>query len=185
MQTTKCDIPGMMLISLDVYRDDRGYFLESFQDTRYHDCGINYNFVQDNRSFSRVHILRGMHYQIKRPQGHLVYVLRGTVFDVGVDLRPSSPTFGQWRGFKLSAVAHQQLFLPPGVAHGFCTLSEEVEILYKCTDYYDPKDEGGVLWSDPTVAIDWPDCNPLIHPRDKAFPLLSEIPPERFPDIRI
>ena len=138
MRVQETSIPGMVLIDLEVYRDLRGSFLECYQKERYKEYGIDVEFVQDNHSHSTRNVLRGMHYQINKPQGHLVYVVRGEIFDVGVDLRRGLPTFGKWFGFKLSESRPQQLFLPPGVAHGFCTLSDKADILYKCTNFFDP-----------------------------------------------
>jgi dTDP-4-dehydrorhamnose 3,5-epimerase len=175
MKVQETKIPGMMLVDLDVYRDTRGSFLECYQKERYKEHGINVNFVQDNHSHSTKNVLRGIHFQVSHPQGHLVYVVRGDIFDVGVDLRRGSPTFGQWLGFRLSESLPQQLFLPAGVAHGFCTLSDKADILYKCTDYFDSDDEGGLLWSDSELGIDWPVDHPIIHSRDSGFPVLNEI----------
>ena len=175
MKVQETKIPGMMLIDLDVYRDTRGSFLECYQKERYKEHGINVDFVQDNHSHSTKNVLRGMHFQVNHPQGHLVYVVRGDIFDVGVDLRRGSLTFGQWQGFRLSEFRPQQLFLPAGVAHGFCTLSDKADILYKCTDYFDPDDEGGLLWCDSDLGINWPIDHPIIHNRDSGFPVLKEI----------
>ncbi|MEK9628833.1 MAG: dTDP-4-dehydrorhamnose 3,5-epimerase [Nitrospinota bacterium] len=175
MKVHETKIPGMMLIDLDVFRDPRGSFLESYQKERYKEHGLDVEFVQDNHSHSTKNVLRGMHYQINQPQGHLVYVVKGEIFDVGVDLRKGLPTFGHWLGFRLSESRPQQLFLPEGVAHGFCTLSEKADILYKCTDYFDPDDEGGVLWCDPELNIDWPIQEPIIRNRDANFPTLKNI----------
>ncbi|MFT4579048.1 MAG: dTDP-4-dehydrorhamnose 3,5-epimerase [Nitrospinales bacterium] len=175
MKFQETKIPGMVLIDLDVYKDSRGSFLECYQKERYKEHGIDVEFVQDNHSHSTKNVLRGMHFQVNHPQGHLVYVVRGDIFDVGVDLRRGSPTFGQWLGFRLSESHPQQLFLPAGVAHGFCTLSDKADILYKCTDYFDSNDEGGLLWCDSDLKIDWPTDHPIIHNRDSGFPLLKEI----------
>ena len=142
MKAKETIIPGALIIELECYGDERGFFLETYQQRRYQELGLDIDFVQDNRSYSRKNVLRGMHYQVKYPQGHLVYVIRGEIFDVGLDLRSNSPAFGKWFGKCLSAENHEQLFLPAGVAHGFCVLSDEAEILYKCTDYYHPDDEG-------------------------------------------
>jgi dTDP-4-dehydrorhamnose 3,5-epimerase len=139
--------------------------------------------VQDNRSFSQKGVLRGLHYQVHHPVGHLIYVTHGCVFDVGVDVRRNSPTFGQQIAYTLSAESNQQLYLPPGVAHGFCTLGHENEILYKCTEYYYPDDEAGVLWNDPELDIQWPVIDPLITPRDAAYPKLKDIDPAKFPNV--
>jgi len=181
MKVTTTPIPGALLIDLDVHGDGRGFFLESYQRRRYAAAGLDVEFVQDNRSFSRKGVLRGLHYQARHPIGHLVYVTHGRVFDVGVDLRPGSPAFGRHVAFTLAADRHQQLYLPPGVAHGFCALAEENEILYKCTDYYHPEDEAGVLWNDPDIGIHWPLADPVIHPRDAAYPKLRNIDPSGLP----
>lgn len=181
MKVTKTDIEGAYLIDLDVYGDKRGFFLESYHYQRYAEHGIDVEFVQDNRSFSVKSIVRGLHYQMRHPIGHLIYVTHGCVFDVGVDLRPHSATFGKYVAYTLSADKPQQLYLPPGVAHGFCTLADENEILYKCSEYYDPNDEAGVLWNDPDIGIDWPIQHPAIKERDAAFPKLKEISPSCLP----
>lgn len=185
MRADYLKIPGMVLITLKKHGDKRGFFLEAYRHSVFQDFGITAEFVQDSRSVSRKNILRGMHYQIQNPQGHMVSVLRGTVFDVGVDLRQNSPTFGQWCGVELSADKPQQLYLPPGVAHGFCTLADENEIYYKCTDYYVAEDEGGLLWNDPSIGIQWPISHPTTNVRDNAFLRLSEITAWRLPQVSI
>lgn len=178
-------IPGMFLITLQKHEDLRGCFMETYRESLFAQFGIHEKFIQDNFSLSKKNMVRGMHYQIKKPKGHLVTVLRGKVFDVGVDLRKNSPTFGQWCGAELSAAQPQQLFLPAGVAHGFCTLDEDNEIYYKCTGYYDASDEGGLLWCDLNVGIAWPIQNPTTNARDSHFPALSEIPAWRLPQISL
>jgi len=183
MKVTQTEVDGALLIELDVWRDARGRFAETFQVERYAASGLDATFVQDDFSFSTGNVLRGLHYQVKRPQGHLVTVLRGRVFDVGLDLRAGSPTFGQTVGRVLDAEGPQQLYLPPGLAHGFCVLSEETEIHYKCTDIYQPGDEAGVLWSDPDLAIAWPIEGPVLSDKDTAWPRLRDVPPERLPHI--
>jgi len=180
---SKAAIDGAYLIDLDVFGDSRGAFLESYQKKRYAENGIEIDFVQDNRSCSQKGVLRGLHYQVKHPIGHLIYVTHGKVFDVGVDLRKKSPTFGNHVAYTLSADKPQQLYLPPGVAHGFCTLADENEILYKCSDYYYPEDEAGLLWSDQDIAIDWPIIKPLMKSRDEGFPLLKDILESRLPQL--
>ena len=185
MKVESLKIPGMILITLKKHGDDRGFFMETYRESLFARFGIHEKFVQDSRSLSKKNILRGMHYQIKKPQGHMVSVMRGKIFDVGVDLRKNSPTFGQWCGVELSAENPQQLFLPPGVAHGFCTLDDENEIYYKCTDYYNAEDEGGLLWCDPTINIQWPLANPITNARDNAFPALSEISAWKLPQMTI
>lgn len=185
MRVKKTPLPGALIIELECHGDSRGFFLETYHKNAYQELGLDVNFVQDNRSFSRKKVLRGMHYQIKHPQGHLVYVTRGEIFDVGLDLRKESPAFGKWFGKYLSAENHQQLFLPAGVAHGFCTMSDEAEILYKCTDYYRPNDEGGVLWKDPDVDIAWPTNEPIVKESDARFPCMKDIPEDKFPLITL
>jgi dTDP-4-dehydrorhamnose 3,5-epimerase len=183
MKAIETSIHGAYLIDLDVYEDDRGFFLESYHRLKYAEHGLDVDFVQDNRSFSQNGVVRGLHYQVHRPIGQLIYVTHGIVFDVGVDLRADSPTFGKHVSFTLSSEKHQQLFLPAGVAHGFCTLAEGNEILYKCTEYYDPDDEAGLLWNDPDLGIDWPINNPAIKQRDASYPKLKEIHPSRLPQL--
>jgi dTDP-4-dehydrorhamnose 3,5-epimerase len=176
-------IPGAVKITLEPFRDDRGAFFETFRKDRYAAAGIPYDFVQDNRSISRSGVLRGLHYQITRPQGHLVTLTSGRILDVGLDLRPGSPAFGTWVAAELTADPPVQLFLPPGVAHGFCVLSDSAEIWYKCTDYYQRGDEGGVLWNDPDLGIPLPVERPLIAARDAALPRLKDVAKDRLPRI--
>ena len=162
-------IKGAVIIEPAVFGDSRGFFLETYQVQRYLDQGgIDQPFVQDNHSRSAKGVLRGLHYQKTKPQGKLVRVVRGVVFDVGVDLRKDSPTFGCWQGVWLSEDNHRQLWLPPGLAHGFVVTSESADFEYKCTDYYDPEDEGCLIWNDPHVGIEWPLENPLLSDKDKA-----------------
>jgi len=181
MKVHKTAIEGAYLIDLDKFGDERGFFLESYGKKRYAAYGIDVDFIQDNRSFSQKGVVRGLHYQINHPIGHLIYVIHGSVYDVGVDLRAGSKTFGKHISFTLSAENNQQLFLPAGVAHGFCTLADENEILYKCTEYYYPDDEAGVIWNDSDIGIDWPIVTPLIKERDAAFPMLKDVPRSRLP----
>ena len=167
VQTTA--IPGLLLIQPKVFRDPRGFFTETFQSQRYHDAGIASAFVQDNFSRSSKGTLRGLHYQIQHPQGKLVQVLRGKIFDVVVDLRKSSTAFGRWLGFELSEENCQQVFVPPGCAHGFCVLTDSVDFTYKCTDYYFPEHERTLLWNDPTIGIEWPLTDePILSAKDRA-----------------
>ncbi|HEC84839.1 MAG TPA: dTDP-4-dehydrorhamnose 3,5-epimerase [Thioploca sp.] len=156
MKVIETAIPGVLLIEPKVFGDSRGFFFESFQAARYAEAGIKGPFVQDNHSRSAKGVLRGLHFQKQYPQGKLVYVTSGTVFDVAVDIRKDSPTFGQWVGVTLSADEHQQFYVPPGLAHGFCVLSDTAEFQYKCTDYYHPEDEGCIRWDDPDIGIQWP-----------------------------
>ena len=160
MRVTACAIPDVLLIEPKVFGDDRGFFYESFNQKAFNEAtGLNLSFVQDNHSKSAKNVLRGLHYQIRQPQGKLVRVVAGEVFDVAVDLRKSSPTFGHWVGEVLSADNKRQLWVPPGLAHGFVVLSESAEFLYKTTDYYAPEYERCIAWNDPTLAIAWPPLN--------------------------
>ncbi|MFQ5735043.1 MAG: dTDP-4-dehydrorhamnose 3,5-epimerase, partial [Planctomycetaceae bacterium] len=154
MQVHETDIPGVLLIEPQVFDDARGFFMETYQKQRYAEAGISVEFVQDNLSRSARGTLRGLHYQIRHPQGKLVQVCDGEVFDVAVDLRKDRPTFGRWTGSTLSAENRRQFYVPPGVAHGFCVLSETATFFYKCTDYYHPEQERTLLWNDPQVGID-------------------------------
>ena len=169
MQTIDTKIQGAVIIEPKVYGDHRGFFLETYRDQQYRDqAKIELPFVQDNHSRSSRGVLRGLHFQKTKPQGKLVRVVRGEVFDVGVDLRKDSPTFGNWIGVWLSEDNHRQLWLPPGLAHGFVVTSDSADFEYKCTDYYDPNDEGCLIWNDPDIGIDWPSESPLLSDKDKA-----------------
>lgn len=176
---TKLD--GVYIIEPKVFYDDRGFFLETYHQRRYAETGINCNFVQDNLSRSMRGTLRGLHYQLEWAQAKLIQVIKGVVFDVVVDIRRGSPSFGHWVGVNLSEENKRQLFVPEGFAHGFCVLSEAADVVYKCTDFYAPEDEGGILWSDPDIAIDWPIANPLLSDKDSRLPYLADVPPERLP----
>mgnify|MGYP000340659013 CR=1 FL=1 len=168
MNAQRLAIPDVVLIEPKVFGDDRGFFFESFNHARFEEAiGRPVQFVQDNHSRSAQHVLRGLHYQIQQPQGKLVRVVQGEVFDVAVDLRKSSPTFGQWVGEVLSAHNKRQLWVPEGFAHGFVVLSDTAEVLYKTTDYYAPAFERSILWNDETVAIDWPaGIQPILSAKD-------------------
>ena len=179
MKVTTCDLQGLLIIEPDVFGDNRGYFMESWNRQRYREAGLDFDFVQDNFSLSRRGTLRGLHFQNPFAQGKLVSVLQGEVFDVGVDIRRGSPTFGRWFGMTLSAENKRQFFLPPGFAHGFLVLSEMALFHYKCTDYYSPKAEQGFRWDDPEVGIKWPVENPILSQRDAAAPRLKALPPEK------
>jgi dTDP-4-dehydrorhamnose 3,5-epimerase len=176
---TKVD--GVYIVEPQVFFDDRGYFLETYHQRRYAESGINCDFVQDNLSRSVRGTLRGLHYQMEYAQAKLIQVIKGTVFDVVVDIRRGSPGFGQWAGVNLSDENKRQLFVPEGFAHGFCVLSEVADVVYKCSDFYVPEDEGGILWSDPDLAIDWPVEKPLLSDKDSRLPCLADLPPERLP----
>jgi dTDP-4-dehydrorhamnose 3,5-epimerase len=167
-------LPGVLIIEPRVFEDRRGFFFESYHAARYAAAGLPERFVQDNHSRSAPGTVRGLHYQLVRPQGKLIRVLSGSVFDVAVDIRRGSPSFGRWVGVELSAANKRQLYVPPGFAHGFCVPKDESEIEYKCSDYYVPQDERGIAWNDPTVAIEWPvTLPPLLSDKDKAFARLA------------
>lgn len=182
MKISQYEIEGVISIDLECHGDERGFFLETYQKNRYKQAGIDDLFVQDNRSVSKKGVLRGLHYQISRPIGQLIYVARGSIFDVGVDLRHGSDTFGEHVSFELNENDHKQIYLPPGVAHGFCTLSDLNEIHYKCTEYYFPNDEGGIHWQDEDINIDWPIQNPEVNDRDASFPRLKDLSKDCLPD---
>lgn len=170
------DLPGVIMVQPKVFEDARGFFLESYQREKFHAAGISAEFVQDNHSASAKSVLRGLHYQIRQPQGKLVRVVAGEVFDVAVDLRRHSPFFGKWVGVTLSAEKKNQLWVPPGFAHGFFVTSERAEILYKATDYYAPEWERSLLWNDPALGIEWPIANgksPILSAKDAKGTLLA------------
>ena len=175
MRVLQTDLAGVLLLEPDVFRDARGAFLETFHERKYREAGIPYSFVQGNQSRSSRGTLRGLHAQLRRPQGKLIRALQGEIFDVAVDVRPGSPTFGKWTGAKLSGDDFRQMFIPAGFAHGFCVLSETADVAYKCTDFYDRADEIGLRWNDPTVGIAWPIRDPLLSEKDAALPTLSQL----------
>ena len=174
MKFVPTELPGVILVEPDVHRDARGFFLESYHARKYAEGGIPGPFVQDNHSHSVRGTLRGLHAQRRKPQGKLVRAVVGEMFDVAVDIRPGSPTFGRWVGATLSGENFRQLYIPPGFAHGFCVLSERVHVEYKCTDFYDAADEVGVAWDDPAIGISWPIRDPIISAKDRTLPRLSE-----------
>jgi dTDP-4-dehydrorhamnose 3,5-epimerase len=179
MKATRLTIPDVVLIEPKVFGDARGFFFESFNQRAFNEAtGTNHEFVQDNHSRSSKGVLRGLHYQIQQPQGKLVRVVQGVVFDVAVDIRKSSPTFGQWVGVELSADNHRQLWVPPGFAHGFLVLSETADFLYKTTEYYAPEHERCIAWNDPALAIAWPDMGmaPCLSGKDQLGLGLAEAP---------
>lgn len=175
MKFTETALPGVILVEPKVFGDHRGFFLETYQKQRYVEGGIRDPFVQDNHSSSKARTLRGLHAQGRRPQGKLVRAVEGEIFDVAVDIRKGSPTFGQWVGYHLSAENFHQLYVPPGYAHGFCVVTETAQVEYKCTDLYDASDEIGVLWNDPEIGIEWPIDDPLLSEKDAVAPRLSEL----------
>jgi dTDP-4-dehydrorhamnose 3,5-epimerase len=168
-------IPGVLVIEPDVHADGRGFFVETYHAERYRQHGIDGPFVQDNHSRSVAGTLRGLHLQIRRPQGKLVRVIEGEVYDVAVDVRRGSPTFGRWVAVTLTAENFKQCYIPPGFAHGFCVVSPIAQVEYKCTDVYDPASEVGVAWNDPGLAIAWPVRDPLLSPRDTGHPHLADL----------
>jgi len=167
MRFSETAIPGVVVIELEVHRDARGYFLETFHATKYAAAGIPLAFVQDNLSCSVRDTLRGLHMQLRKPPGKLVRVIEGEIWDVAVDLRPDSPTLMQWTAEVLSADNFKQIYIPPGCAHGFCVTSMVAQVQYKCTELYDPSDEIGMAWDDPTLAIPWPTSRALLSERDR------------------
>lgn len=177
MNVIKTNIADVVIIEPKVFGDERGFFLETFQAERYQElAGIDLPFVQDNHSRSGKGVLRGLHFQKSKPQGKLVRVVRGEVFDVAVDIRKDSPTYGQWAGVLLSEDNKRQFWVPPGLAHGFVVLSDVADFEYKCTDYYDPTDEGCLIWNDPTVAIEWPEgIEPKLSEKDKLGLTFAEL----------
>ena len=175
IKVKKTSLEGLLIVELETFKDDRGFFLETFQEKSYKEAGITDKFVQDNQSRSSKGVLRGMHFQVKRPQAQIVTVMRGCIFDVGVDLRQNSSTFGQWYGVELSDVGQRQVYMAPGIAHGFCVLSDLADLHYKVSRFYDPDDECGMVWNDSEVNIDWPLITPLIHQRDATYQSLSQL----------
>lgn len=177
MKVIKTDVAGAVIIEPKVFGDERGFFLETFQAERYKElAGIELDFVQDNHSRSSKNVLRGLHFQKTRPQGKLVRVVRGEVFDVAVDIRKESPTYGKWAGVYLTEENKRQFWVPPGLAHGFVVLSDAADFEYKCTDYYDPGDEGCLIWNDLTVAIEWPEgIEPILSGKDALGDLFVDL----------
>jgi dTDP-4-dehydrorhamnose 3,5-epimerase len=179
MNVPTCAIQGLLIIEPKVFGDARGFFLETWNRRRYGEAGLDVDFVQDNISFSRRGILRGLHFQNPKPQGKLLQVLQGEVFDVAVDIRRGSPTFGKWHGLALSSDNKLQFYIPAGFAHGFAVLSETALFQYKCTEFYSPKDEMAIRWDDPDIGIEWPLKQPLLSEKDAKAPRLLDMPPER------
>ncbi len=172
---TETKIKGAFIIDVKSYGDNRGYFMETYKESDFMEAGLDYSFVQDNQSSSRKGVLRGLHFQKTHPQAKLVRVLKGEVFDVAVDLRKGSPTYGQWVGVVLSEENKRQFMIPRGFAHGFVVMSDYAEFAYKCDELYHPEDEGGIMWNDPAIGIDWPDVGELIlSEKDKSHPSLAE-----------
>ena len=183
MRVEQTAIPGLLLIEPQCFRDDRGFFLESFRVGRYRDHGITDVFVQDNHSHSRRDVLRGLHFQIERPQAQIVTVMSGRVFDVAVDLRQNSPTFARWYGVELSVEGPRQLYMAPGLAHGFCVLSDFADLHYKVSRPYDHRDEAGLIWNDSDLAIRWPIEALILSQRDRNYPTLRQLGREDLPHV--
>jgi dTDP-4-dehydrorhamnose 3,5-epimerase len=183
MDVKQTGFSGLLVIHPKCFRDERGFFLESFQAKRYRDAGIADTFVQDNHSRSRHRVLRGMHFQVKHPQAQIVTVIRGCIFDVAVDLRRGSPNFGQWFGVELSDEGSRQLYMAPGFAHGFCVLSDFADLHYKTSRFYDHADEGGLIWNDPDIGVRWPIASPIVSERDSTYPALRHLNSKSLPHI--
>ncbi|MCL5982719.1 MAG: dTDP-4-dehydrorhamnose 3,5-epimerase [Firmicutes bacterium] len=181
MKVIETKLPGVLIVEPTVFGDARGFFMETWNQKRYAAVGLPASFVQDNLSLSQQGTLRGLHFQHPNAQGKLVFVLQGEVFDVAVDIRIGSPNIGQWVGVTLSAGNRRQLYIPAGFAHGFCVTSETALFAYKCTDFYNPEAEGGIIWNDPDIGIAWPIDTPLLSEKDRNYPKLQELPPGRLP----
>lgn len=175
MEIIKTSIPEVIVFIPPVFTDSRGYFLETYQQHKYAEAGISKPFVQDNQSYSTKNVLRGLHFQLRHPQAKLVRVTQGSVFDVAIDIRKNSPTFGKWHGEILSAENRKQMYIPENFAHGFCILSDSAEFVYKCTDFYVPGDESGLIWNDPQLGIKWPIEQPILSDKDAMLPSLVDV----------
>lgn len=182
MNIIETSLPGVLVIEPKVFGDKRGFFLETYREDQLIEAGISEKFVQDNHSRSSRGVLRGLHYQLIQPQGKLVRVARGEVFDVAVDVRQGSPTFGQWCGDILNEENMRMMYVPPGFAHGFIVLSDVADLIYKCTDYYHPQSEQGIRWNDPDIGIEWPLSDVNLSEKDASNPLLKNQPAELLPD---
>ncbi len=181
MQILPTALEGIFIIEPEIFADNRGFFMETYSRLRYREAGLKAEFVQDNISHSVQNTLRGLHYQVTRPQAKLIQVLSGDVYDVVVDLRPWSTTFTKWKSFHLSSENKKQLFISEGFAHGFCVLSESALLQYKCSDFYDPADEGGILWNDKNLGIAWPAADPIVSEKDCKLPALSMVACDKLP----
>jgi dTDP-4-dehydrorhamnose 3,5-epimerase len=182
MNVIPTDLPGVVIIEPQVFGDARGFFMETYNSPRYDAAGLPGVFVQDNVSKSRRGVLRGLHYQLPNPQGKLLTVLQGEIFDVAVDIRRGSPDFGRWVGVTLSDENRRQFYVPPGFAHGFCVTSETALVMYKCTEVYRPQNDRGVRWDDPRIGIAWPLTDATVSDKDGRAPLLADVPPEHLPE---
>ncbi|MCW7462986.1 dTDP-4-dehydrorhamnose 3,5-epimerase [Leptospira limi] len=175
MEFEKTPIEGLLILHPKVFKDDRGYFLETFEETRYKSFGIPDKFIQDNHSHSIKNVIRGMHFTIKRPQAQILTVIRGQIFDVVVDIRKDSASFGKWFGLELSENGVRQVYMSPGLAHGFCTLSDHADLHYKVSEKYDPHDDAGLNHADPEVGIVWPVSHPIVSAKDSKLPFLKDL----------
>ncbi len=181
MNIIATSLEGLFIIEPKIFKDRRGFFMETYNRKKYEAAGITETFVQDNLSYSLKNTVRGLHFQIRHCQAKLVQTVSGEIFDVAVDLRPGSATFGKWTGARLSDKNSRQMYIPKGFAHGFCVLSEFALFCYKCSDFYVPADEGGIIWSDQDIGIEWPVENPIISEKDKQYPNLASLTAERLP----
>lgn len=181
MRVIESDLPGVLIIEPRVFKDDRGYFVETYHSERYLQQQVRSPFVQDNLSYSKQGVLRGLHYQLGRPQGKLVMAVSGEIYDVAVDIRRGSPTFGRWMSALLSSENCRQIYIPQGFAHGFCVTSTTAVVLYKCTDFYAPNEERGLRWNDPALAIEWPVQTPVLSGKDEEYPSLEDMPDDQLP----
>jgi dTDP-4-dehydrorhamnose 3,5-epimerase len=175
LKVEKTKLPGVVILHPKVFADDRGFFMETYHQVFFGEQGLPDQFVQDNHSRSSKGVLRGLHYQYPQWQGKLVRVINGEIFDVAVDIRRDSPDFGKWVGVYLSEANHQQLYVPPGYAHGFCVVSDFADVVYKCTTVYKPQDDAAIRWDDPEIGVEWPVDSPLVSDKDRQAPLLSEV----------
>ncbi|MDD3275628.1 MAG: dTDP-4-dehydrorhamnose 3,5-epimerase [Kiritimatiellales bacterium] len=183
MEVIRLEIDDVKLVKPRFFPDARGFFMQTYHYEQYRDAGIDVRFVQDNWSRSAKGVLRGLHYQLKNPQDKLVSVIRGEVFDVAVDIRQGSPTFGKWVGEFLSDQNHHQMFIPKGFAHGFCVLGEEADLVYKCSDFHAPGDEYGIRWNDPDIGIDWPLTDAILAGKDIQAPRMKDVPTNHMPGL--
>jgi dTDP-4-dehydrorhamnose 3,5-epimerase len=181
IKITPTKLPGVVFIEPPSYSDHRGFFMETYHKKEYETAGLKKFFVQDNLSHSQQNVLRGLHYQLRHPQGKLIYVISGEIYDVAVDIRKGSPTHCQWEGVNLSADNKKQIYIPEGFAHGFVVLSETAYVAYKCTALYAPGDEYGIFWDDPAIGIEWPMDKPILSDKDNRNPKINEIPESNFP----
>jgi dTDP-4-dehydrorhamnose 3,5-epimerase len=185
MDVRRTKLDGVLVLEPRVFSDERGYFLETWNRKIYEDAGIKERFVQDNIAFSRKGVLRGLHFQHPHGQGKLVHVPAGEVLDVAVDIRVGSKTFGQWVGEVLSEDNHRQMYVPAGFAHGYCVLSNTALFYYKCTDFYNASTEGGIIWNDPDIAIDWPVKKPILSVKDARYPRFKDLPAKKLPRFEV